>query len=53
MTVLYPNLCYNDVCSEIFLSEIRVRGLLNLGKKHMDRLSWENLMQYERTGLSF
>ena len=29
------------------------RGLLNLGKKHLDHQNWENLMQSKRTGPPF
>ena len=34
-------------------SEVRARGLVNLGKKHLDHQNWENLMQSKRTGLPF
>ena len=33
-----------------YLSEVRARGLLNLGEKHLDHQNWENLMQPKRTG---
>ena len=36
-----------------FLSEVGARGLLNLGKKHLGHLNWENLMQSKNTGLPF
>ena len=36
-----------------YLIEVRARGLLNLGKKHLDHQYWENLMQSKRTGLPF
>ena len=32
-----------------YLSEVGARGLLNLGKKHLDHRNWENLMQSIRT----
>ena len=32
-----------------YLSEVGARGLLNLGKKHLDHQNWENLMQSKRT----
>ena len=35
------------------LSEVRAKGLLNLGKKHLNHQNWENLMHSKRTGLSF
>ena len=28
-----------------YLSEDRARGLMNLGKRHLDHQNWENLMQ--------
>ena len=31
-----------------YLSEVGARGLLNLGKKHLDHQNWENLMQSKR-----
>ena len=40
--------------SGIFLTyEVRARGLLNLGEKHLDHQNWENLMQSKRTGCNF
>ena len=36
-----------------YLSKVRARGLLNLGKKHLDHQNWENLMQSKRPGLHF
>ena len=36
-----------------YLSEVGDRGLLILGKKHLDHQNWENLMQSKRTGLLF
>ena len=36
-----------------YLSEVRARGLLNLGNYHLDHQSWENLMQSKRTGSPF
>ena len=37
-----------------YLSEVGAsRGLLNLGEKHLDHQSLENLMQSKRTGPQF
>ena len=36
-----------------YLSEVGARGLLNLGKKHLDHQNWENLMQSKITGPPF
>ena len=36
-----------------YLSEVGTRGLLNLGKKHLDHRNWESLMQSKGIGLPF
>ena len=36
-----------------YLSEVRARGLLEFGEKHLDYQNWVNLMQSERTGPPF
>ena len=36
-----------------YLSEVGTRGLLNLGKKHLDHQNWETLMQSKRSRLPF
>ena len=36
-----------------YLSEVEARGLLNLGKKHLDHQNWENFMQSKRVELPF
>ena len=46
--------CFVSVVQGFFyISEVGTRGLLNLGKKHLDQQSWENLRQSKRTGLPF
>ena len=36
-----------------YISEVGARGLLNLGKKHLDPQNWEYLMQSKITGPPF
>ena len=33
-----------------YLSKVETRGLLNLGKKHLDHQNWENLMMSKTNG---
>ena len=35
-----------------YLSEVGTRGLLNLGKKHLDHQYWKNLMQSKKNWIT-
>ena len=34
-----------------YISEAGTRGLLNLGKRHLDRQNWENLTQPKKIAI--